>query len=59
MTRCLVVTGDKVSGITVTALHSHLVDESPHLSYRHFRADGPLADVLRGLRAALDSARTP
>lgn len=44
-------------GITATALHSHLVGEEPKLYYMHFWADGPLPDVLRGLRAALDAAR--
>ena len=43
-------------GITATAVHSHLVDEQPTIYYMHFWADGPLPDVLRGLRAALDAA---
>jgi hypothetical protein len=44
-------------GITATALHSHLIGESPHIYYIHFWADGPLPEVLRGLRAALDAGR--
>ncbi|HZE93928.1 MAG TPA: DUF1259 domain-containing protein, partial [Gemmatimonadales bacterium] len=44
-------------GITATALHSHLVGAEPTLYYMHFWADGPLTDVLRGLRSALDAAR--
>lgn len=60
------VTADRVTpvlsalmtnGITGTALHSHLVGEEPKIYYLHFWADAPLADVLRGLRAALDAAR--
>ena len=60
------ITGDKVApvlsaltahGITATALHSHLIGEAPKIYYMHFWADGPLPDVLRGLRAALDAAR--
>ncbi|HEX9579617.1 MAG TPA: DUF1259 domain-containing protein [Gemmatimonadales bacterium] len=43
--------------ITTTAVHSHLIGESPTIYYIHFWADGPLADVLRGLRAALDAGR--
>ena len=43
-------------GITATALHSHLIGEEPKLYYIHFWADGSLADVLRGLRAALDAS---
>lgn len=42
-------------GVTATSVHSHLIDESPRLYYIHFWADGPLPDVLRGLRAALDT----
>lgn len=44
-------------GIEATALHNHWVGESPTVYYMHFWADGPLADVLAGLRAALDAAR--
>lgn len=60
------VVGSKVSpvfealtshGITVTAMHSHLVGDEPKIYYMHFWADGSLPEVLRGLRAALDAAR--
>lgn len=44
-------------GITATAVHSHLIGEQPRLYYIHFWGDGPPADVLRGLRAAIDAAR--
>jgi hypothetical protein len=44
-------------GISATALHSHMVGEEPKLYYMHFWADGPLTDVLQGLRAALDAAQ--
>jgi hypothetical protein len=47
------------NGITVTALHSHLIGETPKLYYMHFWADGSLTDVVRGLRAALDAAGAP
>ena len=43
-------------GITTTALHSHLIDESPTLYYLHFWADGSPSAILGGLRAALDAA---
>ncbi|HXM38593.1 MAG TPA: DUF1259 domain-containing protein [Gemmatimonadales bacterium] len=42
-------------GITATAVHSHMIGDSPHVNYIHFWADGPLQDVLRGLRAAVDA----
>lgn len=44
-------------GITVTAMHSHLVGETPRVYYLHFWADGTLDSVLTGLRAAIDAAR--
>lgn len=45
------------SGITATAVHSHLIGETPRLYYIHFWADGALDGVLHGLRAAVDAAR--
>jgi hypothetical protein len=44
-------------GITATAVHSHLIGEQPPIYYIHFWADGRPADVLRGLRAAIDAGR--
>ena len=52
-----VVRALSANGITATAMHSHLVDEEPPVRYIHFWADGPLADVLRGLKAAIDASR--
>jgi hypothetical protein len=44
-------------GITPTSLHSHLIGESPTITYLHFWGDGRLDDLLSGLRAALDATR--
>lgn len=52
-----VLTALATHGITATALHSHLIGEQPTIYYIHFWADGPQADVLRGLRAAIDAGR--
>lgn len=41
-------------GITVTALHSHMLTDSPHLFFIHFWANAPASQLARGLRAALD-----
>jgi hypothetical protein len=41
-------------GIEVTALHSHMIDESPRLFFMHFWGDGEALAVARGLRSALD-----
>ena len=44
-------------GVTVTAIHSHLVGESPTVTYIHFWADGTPEQVFTALRAALQVAR--
>ena len=41
-------------GITVTALHSHMLTETPHLFFMHFWANDDATTLARGLRAALD-----
>jgi hypothetical protein len=42
------------NGFEVTALHSHMIDDSPHLFFMHFWANDDLPKLTRGLRAALD-----
>jgi hypothetical protein len=44
-------------GMTATAVHTHLLGERPRLYYVHFWADGPLPELVTGLRAVLDAAR--
>jgi hypothetical protein len=41
-------------GIEVTALHSHMIDDSPHLFFMHFWANDDATKLAQGLRAALD-----
>jgi len=41
-------------GIEVTALHSHMIDDSPHLFFMHFWANDDAQKLAQGLRAALD-----
>ena len=43
-------------GIEVTALHSHMIDDSPHLFFMHFWANDDAQKLAQGLRAALDLA---
>ena len=43
-------------GIDVTALHSHMIDDSPHLLFMHFWANDEVQKLAQGLRAALDLA---
>jgi hypothetical protein len=42
------------NGIDVTALHSHMIEDSPHLFFMHFWAHDDAATLARGLKAALD-----
>lgn len=44
-------------GVTITAVHSHLVGESPTVTYIHFWADDTPEHVFNALRAALQVAR--
>jgi hypothetical protein len=40
-------------GIEVTALHSHMIDDTPHLYYMHFWAVGSPESIAAGLKDAL------
>jgi hypothetical protein len=42
------------SGIRVTAIHSHMIDEQPRLFFMHFWGNDDALKLARGLRAALD-----
>ena len=41
-------------GIEVTALHSHLIDDSPHLYFMHFWANADAQQLAAAVRGALD-----
>jgi hypothetical protein len=43
------------NGIKVTALHSHLLMDQPHVLFMHFWGDDDAMKLARGLRAALDA----
>jgi hypothetical protein len=45
-------------GITVTAVHSHMLDEEPRLFFMHFWANDDAVKLARGLRAALDQTNS-
>jgi len=42
------------NGIEVTALHSHMLSETPRLFFMHFWANGDAGKLAKGLREALD-----
>ena len=41
-------------GIEVTALHSHMLNETPRLFFMHFWANDDALKLARGIRAAID-----
>ncbi|HKU17419.1 MAG TPA: DUF1259 domain-containing protein [Steroidobacteraceae bacterium] len=45
----------RTNGIEVTALHSHMIDDSPHLYFMHFWANDETGKLATGLRTALAS----
>jgi hypothetical protein len=46
------------AGIQVTALHSHMLDETPRLFFMHFWANDDAAKLARGLRSALSKTNS-
>ncbi len=48
----------RAGGITVTALHSHMLDEQPRLFFMHFWANDDAVKLAKGLRAALDKTNS-
>jgi Domain of Unknown Function (DUF1259). len=42
------------NGIAVTALHNHMLAESPRLFFMHFWGNDDAVKLANGLRAALD-----
>jgi hypothetical protein len=64
----LVLTEDEVApvmqalqqgGVEQTALHNHLLHESPHVMYMHIMAHGDPAKIARAVRSALAASATP
>jgi hypothetical protein len=47
------------SGFEITAVHNHLLGESPHVLYMHYMGHGPEAKLAESLRAALALSKTP
>ena len=47
----------RASGIEVTAIHNHMLDDEPRLFFMHFWAHDDAAKLARGLRAALDRVK--
>jgi hypothetical protein len=46
-------------GVQQTALHNHVLGETPHVMYMHIAAHGDAVAIARTIRAALDRTATP
>lgn len=46
-------------GVEVTAIHNHLIGESPHVMYVHFMGHGEAAKIAHTLHDALATTKTP
>ncbi len=44
------------AGISVVAIHQHMVDEQPRIIFLHYWGVGSVGDLAKGLRSALDLA---
>jgi len=53
-----VINALRQNGIAVTAVHSHMLDDSPRLFFLHFWANDTALKLARGLRAALDKTNS-
>jgi hypothetical protein len=47
------------SGFEITAVHNHLMNETPHLIYTHYHGHGNAVELAKSLRAALAESKTP
>ncbi|HEY0514864.1 MAG TPA: DUF1259 domain-containing protein [Thermoanaerobaculia bacterium] len=54
-----VVTALEAGGLEISAIHNHLVNESPHVIYVHFAGHGDPVALAESLKKALDKTRTP
>lgn len=43
------------AGIFITSIHNHMVGESPRIIFLHYWGAGPVADLAKAIRAALDT----
>ncbi len=47
------------NGFEITALHNHLLDETPRLMYMHYMGRGPAENLAKSLKNALSASKTP
>lgn len=49
----------RASGFEITALHNHLLDETPRIIYMHYMGRGQAAKLAESLHSALEHSKTP
>jgi hypothetical protein len=54
-----VVSALEANGLEVTAIHNHLLNETPHVVYLHFSGHGDAVTLAKGLKTALEKTKTP
>lgn len=47
------------AGFEITAVHNHLLGETPHVMYMHYMGHGGAAQIAASLKAALATSKTP
>lgn len=54
-----VISALQAGGVEQSALHNHVLNETPHVMYLHMRGHGKEADLARTVRSALALTKTP
>src|SRR5438445_9462403 len=49
----------RAAGFEITAVHNHLLNESPHVMYMHYMGHGAATDIAKSLHSALELTSTP
>jgi Domain of Unknown Function (DUF1259) len=49
----------RASGFDISAVHNHLIEETPRVLYMHYMGHGPATQLATWLRAALSVSKTP
>lgn len=49
----------RAAGFEITAVHNHLLDETPRVLYAHYHGHGDAAQLAGSLRSALAESKTP
>lgn len=49
----------RTAGFEISAVHNHLMNETPHVLYVHYMGHGKAAEIAKSLRSALAESKTP